>query len=124
MEPLESTPALILTTLLLILIVAVSKSIRIKLELSNDLEKNLEITLDILKICEEGPIEIDSLMERIRNFLDSNGIKWVIIEISSRKQGFSSMHNSLDSLKEKGYTRVVKVITEDIVYVVVGIEND
>jgi hypothetical protein len=126
MQYFEGTLAVILSTLLLLLIIIISQGIRSKSDLLSSVEKDLKIKLNVLTICRQYSPDVNKMLREMADFLDSNGVRWCIIEVSSRKNGETSIENKSISngvVKQVRYIRVVKISSEDTMYITIGLEE-
>lgn len=125
MQYFEGTLSIILSTFLLILIITVSQSIRSKAALLINIEKDLEIELNVLRICRQNPQDVNGMLKEIIEFLDSNGIRWCTVELLNKKNGKMFVENNSSNIarRQVQYIRVVKISSEDTMYITLGIEE-
>lgn len=127
MQLFEGTLAIILSTFLLVLIITVSQSIRSRSELLNSIEKDLTVERNILRICRQNSQDVNSMLKEIVGFLNSNGVKWLTIELFSEKKGKIFIENknilNIAAKREAKYVRVVKISSEDTMYFTIRVEE-
>jgi hypothetical protein len=126
MQYFEGTLAIILSSFLLILIITVSQGIRSKSELLDDVEKDLTIEVNVLRICRQNSQDVNRMLKEIVDFLDSNGVRWHTVELFNEKRGKTLVENKGSSnivAEQVHYIRVVKISSEDTTYVTIGIEE-
>lgn len=127
MQLFEGILALILSTFLLMMIIAISYGLRSQFELISNVEKGLVIELKLLGICRQRTWEVGNLLNEVKGFLDSEGIDWTSIELLSKKNGRFFIENKSpdgSTEHETKYVRFIGVSDGDVLYITVGIEHD
>lgn len=116
----------ILGLLLLTSIIAVSQYLKLRSELLSNINEYLKIEINVLSICDqENNTRI--LLDKLVEFLNSNGVKWVSIELSSENDGKVVIYNEKVSTVSEGkikYIRALKITNKDVMYITVGVKND
>jgi hypothetical protein len=126
MDFLESILVIILSFFLVIPVVAASQYLELKFKLLSDIDEDLRVEVKILKILDQEH-EIKNMLDKLINFLDSNEVEWVSIELSSEKHGKTTINNERILTGARGqvrYVKVLKITSEDVLYLAIGIRND
>ncbi len=126
MQYFEGALTIILSSFLLILIITVSQGIRSKAELLDDVKRDLIVEANLLRICRQNSQDTNRILKEIVDFLDSNGVRWCTVELFNEKSGRMLAENKSFSnivAEQVRYIRVVKISSEDITYVTVGVEE-
>ncbi|MEM2980649.1 MAG: hypothetical protein QXW09_04895 [Thermoproteota archaeon] len=126
MQYFEGTLAIILSSFLLLLTITVSQGIRSKTELLDDVERDLIVEVNVLRICQQNSHDVNKMLKEIVDFLDSNGVRWCTVELFNRKNGGILVENKSFSnivAEQVRYIKVVKISSEDTTYVTVGVEK-
>lgn len=117
-----------LSTLLLILIISVSQSVKARFGKLDVMEADLALGNSIAGIPVEELGDAEKLLSGVVETLDSSGVKWVSIELLSRKHGRIFLENKRvlerSSGRDARYVRIVRVSSGDTVVITVGVEND
>lgn len=128
MQFFEDTLATVLSTLLLILIISVSQSVKARFEKLGGMKADLALENSIVRIPVEKLGNAETLLNEVVETLDSNGAKWVSIEFLSRKHGRIFLEktggSNYSSGRDARYVRIVRVSDEDTVVITVSVEND
>lgn len=123
---LEDVLIMVLGIFLLTSIIIVSQYLRLKFELLSSISEDLKVEANILSICNQEN-NIEALLNRLVEFLDSNGVEWVSIELFSESKGRTTLYNNkilTISEVQTRYIRAIKITSEDIVYLTIGIKDD
>ncbi|MEM1557278.1 MAG: hypothetical protein QXR44_00930 [Thermoproteota archaeon] len=126
MDFLEGVLATILSFFLLISIIATSQYLKPRFELLSDMDEDLRLEINILEICDQEQ-DINNLLYKVIDFLNYNGIKWSIIELFSEEQGKIVSENEkifIEFEEQVRYVRVLRITSEDVLYITIGIKND
>lgn len=126
MDFLEGILATILSLFLLISIIATSQYLKPRFELLSYMDEDLRLEINILEICDQEQ-DINNLLYKVIDFLNYNGIKWSIIELFSEEQGKIVSKNEkifIEFEEQVRYVRVLRITSEDVLYITIGIKND
>lgn len=128
MQFFEGIVAIILSTFLLILIMIISQNIKAEFKKLEEVETDLALENGLARITFQKLSNTEALLNEVIGILDSNGIKWVNIEISSENNGRISVWNTETSnhRDERNIKRVkaIRVNGDDVLRIVVSIEDD
>ncbi len=126
MDFLESILVIILSFFLVIPVVVTSQYLGLEFKLLSCIDEDLRTEVNILKILNQEH-EIKNILDKLINFLDSNGVKWVSIELSSEKYGKTMINNERILIGSRGqvrYVKVLKITSKDVLYLTIGVRND
>lgn len=125
MHFLESILVIILSFLLLIPIISISQYLKSKFELLSRINEDLKTEVNILEICNQEQ-NIENLLNKVIEFLNSKGVKWLSIEIFSEEHGRIIITNGIlyESEEQARCVRVLKITSKDVLYITIRIEND
>ncbi|MEM2372832.1 MAG: hypothetical protein QXI11_00115 [Thermoproteota archaeon] len=90
------------------------------------MDEDLRLEINILEICDQEQ-DINNLLYKVIDFLNYNGIKWSIIELFSEEQGKIVSENEkifIEFEEQVRYVRVLRITSEDVLYITIGIKND
>lgn len=123
MQFFEGIFAIVLSTLLLISIISISQSVKTRFEKLEEMRTDLALESSLAEIPFQKLSDAEALLSEVIRILNSNGIKWVSIEILSEKNDRISVWNREASSHPGGrdtrYVRVVRVNGKDTVHIVV-----
>ncbi|MEM3464951.1 MAG: hypothetical protein QW506_01820 [Thermoproteota archaeon] len=128
MQFLEGTIAIVLNTLLLIPIITVSQNTRTLFEKVETMRTDLVLESNLAEIPPQNLADSKALLSEVIRILSSNGVEWSKIELLSKKNGRIVVENKQASSNPGEYhtrlVRIIRVSSEDIVCIVVGVKND
>lgn len=126
MDFLESILVIILGLFLVIPIVVASQYLRLKFKLLSNIDEDSRIEVNVLAILDQEN-EVKNMLGKLTKFLDSSQVKWVSIELSSEKHGKIMIRNErilIESKEQVRYVKALKITSEDILHITIGIKND
>ncbi|MBO3769123.1 MAG: hypothetical protein QXS51_02095 [Thermoproteota archaeon] len=125
MHFLEDVLITVLGIFLLTSIIIVSQYLKMKFELISSISEDLKVEVNMLSIFNQEN-NIEALLNKLVEFLNSNGVKWVNIELYSENNGKTTLYNNVLTIPRERvrYIRAIKITSEDVVYLTIGVKDD
>lgn len=126
MDFLESISVIILGLFLVIPIIVTSQYLRLKFKLLSSIDEDSRIEINALAILDQEN-EVKNVIDKLIKFLNSSQVKWVSIELSSEKHGKIMIKNErilIESKEQVRYVKALKITSEDVLHITIGIKND
>jgi hypothetical protein len=127
MQFLEGVIAITLSTLLLILIIIVSQTVRTTFEKIEVARTDLALESSLAGISLQNLSNGEAMLSEVIRILNQNGVEWSEIELQSRKNGKIAVENKQASNNPDGQqarrVQIIRVSGDDIVRIVVNIEK-
>jgi len=128
MQFFEGVIAIVLSTFLLISVMTVSQSVKTRFKKLEKMETDTALKSIITGIPIQNLGDAEAVLRETIRILNSNGVRWVEIELLSDRNGRITVENSAVSNHSGGqdtrFIRIIRVSDEDTLRIVVSIKND
>jgi|GEM_PF-1628067 len=128
MQFFEGFIAITLSTFLLISVIAASQSVKTRFKKLEKMETDMALKSIIAGVPIKNLGDAEAVLRETIRILNSNGVRWVEIELLSDKNGRITVENSAVSNhageQDTRFIRIIRVSDEDTLRIVVSIKND